>query len=428
MKKITSILLSGLLLSSCGPGQWNGASNPKAEGFPDYAAHTCPDEKAFKTTLGDLSQLSQGKRVLATKVPVADWSGFKFEGFMRDEVMNYDMRSRDISDQDLSVVTDYNELTFDSNTKWPAVLPQGFDPEYLLEYNQNPGLGIRKLHDQGITGKNVGVAIIDQALLLDHEQYKDNLMLYEQIHCADHEAQMHGPAVASIAVGKTVGVAPGAKLYYIAETHGHLIGREFEFDATIIADSILRILEANRHLPQDQKIRVISISRGFGPEDKGYDAMVKAIDQADKENIFVITTSTEQSYPGFFLHGMDRAYLQDPDDVHSYSPAGWVTEDFYQNPDEYQSNIWFPMGSRSVASCTGAKNYELSYAGGLSWAVPWCAGFYALCCEVKPEITPGEFIQLLQDTSETVELVHEGKSYQFGKIVNPQAAVERLQK
>ena len=31
----------------------------------------------------------------------------------------------------------------------------------------------------------------------------------------DPDAQMHGPAVSSIAVGKTVGVAPEADLYYI---------------------------------------------------------------------------------------------------------------------------------------------------------------------------------------------------------------------
>ena len=33
---------------------------------------------------------------------------------------------------------------------------------------------------------------------------------------------MHGPAVASIAVGKTVGVAPEADLYYISSVNGSL--------------------------------------------------------------------------------------------------------------------------------------------------------------------------------------------------------------
>lgn len=99
-------------------------------------------------------------------------------------------------------------------------MPEGFGPEAVLEYSKNSGLGIRALHDQGIDGTGVGIAIIDQPLLLEHEEYDDRLMSYERIHCSVQEAQLHGPAVASLAVGKTIATAPGAKLYHIAETHG----------------------------------------------------------------------------------------------------------------------------------------------------------------------------------------------------------------
>ena len=51
---------------------------------------------------------------------------------------------------------------------------------------------------------------------MDHVEYRDRLRLYEEIHCSDRVAQMHGAAVASIAVGKTVGVAPEAELYFIS--------------------------------------------------------------------------------------------------------------------------------------------------------------------------------------------------------------------
>lgn len=55
----------------------------------------------------------------------------------------------------------------------------------LMESGKNPGLGIRKLHKEGITGKGIGIAIIDQALLIDHVEYKEQLKMYEEIHCAD---------------------------------------------------------------------------------------------------------------------------------------------------------------------------------------------------------------------------------------------------
>ncbi len=55
-------------------------------------------------------------------------------------------------------------------------------------------------------------------LLVDHQEYRDRIRLYEEINIdKGTPAQMHGAAVASIAVGKTVGVAPEADLYYIAK-------------------------------------------------------------------------------------------------------------------------------------------------------------------------------------------------------------------
>ncbi|MHB8129498.1 MAG: S8 family serine peptidase [Mobilitalea sp.] len=393
----------------------------------DYSDHASPNEVRYKTVLADPSKLKDGGRVFATQESVADWSWIRFEGLVKNEIWGYDVRSCDISKVDLGEIEDVNDLSFNTDTVWPDILIEGFEPENILEYNKNPGLGIRALHDRGIDGSNIGIAIIDQALLLEHEQYKDNLMYYEKIHCADEGAQMHGPAVASIAVGKTIGVAPNAKLYYIAETHGHFNENSFEFDASIIADSILRVLEINKYLPENEKIRVISISRGYSESDLGSEEITNAIDKANDENIFVITTSTN-SYYNFSLFGMNRDYLKDPDDFNSYMPAGWIAESFYSNPSAFNKFIMVPMGSRTYAACTGTENYEICHEGGLSWAVPWCAGFYALCCQVKPDITPEEFIEVVKSTAVTIDLAHDNKTYQFGQIINPTGVIEQLQK
>ena len=58
----------------------------------------------------------------------------------------------------------------------------GFNPDSIMEIGKNPGLNVRKLHKAGITGKGVGIAIIDQNLLVDHCEYKDQLRMYEEIH------------------------------------------------------------------------------------------------------------------------------------------------------------------------------------------------------------------------------------------------------
>lgn len=403
--------------------------NPESSVFiPDYSNHTYPNKEWYKTILANPSKLQEGQPVFALQETAADWNRKQFQGFLnKNDIWGYDVRSFDISKEDLSIVEDYNDLSFNSDTVWPDKLPKGFDPEQILEFNKNPGLGIRALHEKGITGAGVGIAIIDQALLLDHEQYKDNLMYYEKIHCSDPQAQMHGPAVSSIAVGKDIGVAPASKLYYIAETHGHFDNGKFEFDASIIADSILRVLEINKHLPENEKIRVISISRGYTKDSEGYKKLTNATDKANDENIFVITTNTKIYYD-FQLFGMNRDYLKDPDDFISYLPAGWIANRFYSNPDLFQDNILVPMGSRTYAGCTGTSDYEIGHEGGLSCAVPWLAGFYALCCQVKPDITPQEFIEIIKSTSVTTEITKHGKLYKFGQIVNPAKVIEELQK
>jgi subtilisin family serine protease len=64
-------------------------------------------------------------------------------------------------------------LRFNQKTVWPepAKMPVGDGPEKLLKNAMNPGLGIRKLHEEGITGKGVNVAIIDQPLYQDHPEF-----------------------------------------------------------------------------------------------------------------------------------------------------------------------------------------------------------------------------------------------------------------
>jgi hypothetical protein len=118
--------------------------------------------------------------------------------------------------------------------------------------------------------------------------------------------------------------------------------------------------------------------------------------------------------------------MEDPDDFNSYIPAAWIAEDFYRRPGSFQNDILVPMGSRTYASCTGTENYEIGHEGGLSWAVPWCAGFYSLCCQVKPEITPQEFIDAIKSTAVTTDIEHEAKIYKFGKIINPAGVIDKL--
>ena len=392
---------------------------------PDYTFqdHTDPDEDQYVTQLADLSLLKEGQLVLVTEEMS---SPYRREATLtKDPNFGYDFRYCDLSELDLSGI-DLWQSSFSTTTVWPDQLPEGFSPEDILEAGKDPGLGIRALHQQGIDGTGVGIAIIDQPLLTGHEQYKDNLMRYERIHCRGEETAMHGPAVASLAVGKDTGVAPGAKLYYIATTHGHNGDNGYQFDASILADCIDRVVEINQELPDGEKIRVISVSKGFGEQDEGYDRMLEAIAHAEKNGIFVLTTSP-QEYASFRLYGLDRDVSGEADELSAYHPAAWISEQYYAWMATQEHLLLVPSGGRTYASANGAWKYEWDYTGGMSWGVPWMAGFYALCCQVDPDLTPERFIEAAEQAGKTIEVEANGTTYSIGKVADPAGTIDLLQ-
>ena len=65
-----------------------------------------------------------------------------------------------------------------------------------------------------------------------------------------------------------------------------------------------RIIAVNKTVPENDKIRVSAIARGYDftgdeEEDKRLQVMLDAVERAKKEGIFVLTTSTEQNYDFF---------------------------------------------------------------------------------------------------------------------------------
>jgi hypothetical protein len=339
-----------------------------------------------------------------------------------------DLRGRDVTALDLRErLADLRFADFDSGTRWPERRPAGFEPRAILELNRSPGLGVRALHARGVTGAGVGIGIIDQALLVEHGEYRERLRCYEEIHWRGEQAQMHGPAVASIAVGKTVGVAPAADLYYIAEMHGERKGAKFEWDFTWLAQSITRMLEINAGLPSARKIRVISISVGWSPPQKGHAETMAAVEQANRAGVFVISTALSRTH-GLEFHGLGRDQMSDPERPESYGPGQWWAQSFWGGvrfaPGQ---RLLVPMDARTTASPTGADDYVYYSTGGWSWSVPWIAGLYALACQVRPEITPAVFWAEALRTGRRIRIKWKGEEVEFGTITDPVALIEGLQ-
>ena len=342
-----------------------------------------------------------------------------------------DLRSRDLSGLDLrQSLDDLTYAHFDTGTVWPSAgsMPADFDWPTILDLGKNPGLGVRSLQAQGIDGKGVGIAIIDQPLIVDHQEYGSRMQLYEEIGVLPTtESQMHGPAVASIAAGDTVGVAPEADLYYIGAWTGDWAmdgSGAFTPNFLYYAQAVRRVLQINQQLSAGHKIRVIAMQTGWSPGQTGYNEITAAVLDAKNAGLLVVSSNLEQTF-GFKFQGLGRAPMADPDRFESYEPGLFWAKDFYAG-NQPTDQLLVPMDSRTTAGPTGASEYVFYRQGGWSWAIPYIAGVYALAAQVKPSITPAEFWASALKTGRTIQLNHAGQTIPFGPIVDPVALVAAL--
>ncbi len=347
-----------------------------------------------------------------------------------------DVRSFDLSALDLrSSLADLVYASFDSRTRWPPAdrMPEGFDRDRILEIGKDPGLGVRGLHARGIDGKGVGIAIIDQPLLVDHVEYKNQLRLYEEINVTPGTGtQMHGAAVASIAVGRSTGVAPAADLYYIGSWTGDwgLGGGSFTYNFAYYAQAIRRVLEVNQRLPARRKIRVIALQIGWTPGQKGYAEITAAVKEAKMKGLLVVSSSLEETF-GFRFHGLGRRPFADPNRFESFEPGSWWSAAWWRGQGwtggAMTDRLLVPMDSRTTASPCGVDEYVFYREGGWSWSIPYLAGLYALGAQVKPSITPEEFWNAALETARNSELSRDGVVRTLGRIADPSALISRLQ-
>ena len=215
-----------------------------------------------------LIKFIQGPFRIARHVPPADYYSLKdkwfkqiyLEKFLSNSIKAVNLEHCELTELDLTDKFDILiNSSFDTKTRWPSELPERFNPDLILEAGKNPGLGLRELHKAGITGRNVGIAIIDYPLLTGHTEYRKRLKLYEEVQVGRGYAHMHGTAMSSIALGKTIGTAPSANLYFISayNTKRQKKGTSrAKLDFSNTARAVNRLLEINERLPEKKKIRV----------------------------------------------------------------------------------------------------------------------------------------------------------------------------
>ena len=335
------------------------------------------------------------------------------------EALNINMSNIDLSG--LGDKVQY--MDFDSNSVFPSAdrLPSDFNPKALLENGKNPGLGVRDLNAKGITGKGVTVAILDHGFNINHEEIKDCLVHYEVVGGAF--LHYHGAAVSSLLCGKTVGVAPDAKLAYFAT--GIVDGRDDEkplYGALYISNDIAalnKILEMNKHLPKDKRISAVSISRGWYHDSNLFSEFKDVVDKLEKSGVLVLTVDARYYYGDVALVGLvNRTMNANPDDVQSYKAL-----EGYECWTGGDKCLLAPAGGRTTSGNMAPDYYRYWGKGGNSWAVPYIVGTWALAKQVYPDLMPKEFLQIARETGYRLDNQRGG----YNIIIQPTKIIEYLQ-
>lgn len=331
--------------------------------------------------------------------------------------MSLVINSQDISDWDLTAYTADELKTgcyFDSLTIFPPTdkMPKGFEPEKLLKINQNPGLHIHTLHKEYVDGNNVNIAIVGRPLLTTHQEYAKNIVFYEEtpfVVQEAEEAQPEGVTAASLAVGKTVGIAPKANLFFFAHDRGDF-RKEQTLDLRPMAQSLERIYELNKQL--SYKIDVVAVTDIIFDKAIGVPEVKEAINKLENSGVAVFT----QDDNFFIINRTDP--MNSPDEIETFdAPLYWN--------ERATQTIAFPGTFQTVASARGDDVYEYLHGNLFEHAVIYATGIYALAKQVDPTLNKERFVRTAFETATKINSTHNNKEYSFS-LVNPSLLIQHL--
>lgn len=260
-------------------------------------------------------------------------------------------------------------LNISNNTRFSG-MPKGYDRDALIEWGKYPGLNVDILHEYGFTGKGATIAYIDQPIG-PHEQYEGANLHYKNNSSSDNS--MHGPMVLSLLAGKDTGTAPEAEVYF----YGH---SSWKLDQTTHAECLYQIIEQNESLPEGEKITMVGFSDNIDDSESNAGAFRDAVKACEESGVMVF-------FCGDYGEGMFLP-MTDKNMATNVVSAG------------FGGGVIVPTSGRTGAG--GESGYDDYYywgRGGLSWAMPYVLGLYAIVTEIDPSLTKDDLLAMLSETA-----------------------------
>ncbi|MBQ7901660.1 MAG: S8 family serine peptidase [Clostridia bacterium] len=302
---------------------------------------------------------------------------------------------------------------------------------YYYVQNKLSLININGAWNMGVFGNDVVVGVIDSGVE-QHEDLVNNIIGGYNYVSTGNEATNytdtadHGTCCASIIAAEAnkfgiIGVAPKAKIVAL------------KCFSSLTKGNVSHIARALHDAVDVYGCDIVNMSFGLTTDSS---VLKEAIDYASSKGTILIAaagneSSSETMYPGGYDNVINVGSVGMTDDeitaakeagLSLTSDAKYKTLSSFSN---YGTALTFVAPGASIAKCHINNKYLTN--SGTSFAAPMVSGIAALCKSVKPDLTHGEFEQLLIETAE--DLGDKGKDIYFGYgLVNAYAAVEKLVK
>lgn len=291
-------------------------------------------------------------------------------------------------------------------------------------------LGVKKLWDQGLRGKGVGIAVIDTGVA-SHRDLRDRIVAWTDLvhgQKRPYDDHGHGTHVAGIAggdghqsKGRYAGMAPEASIVGI---------KAFDDDGHANASRVIQALQWALDNRQTFNIRVVNLSIGTRASlPWKNDPLVTAVERAWHAGLFVVTATGNKGpkaatveSPGISPSAITVANADtrgtarhDDDRIYRSSGRGPTPIDRLDKPD-----VCAP--GTDINSCDTSVGYKRMT--GSSMAAPMVAGCAALLLGAHPQTAPDALKQAFMRSA--LPLPEETAASEGSGMIDPAAALALL--
>ena len=309
-------------------------------------------------------------------------------------------------DPELYSYKDIRLVAISTTTKLPVNHPFKYiNEESIYQVDKD----VQKLHEQGINGQGINVAVIDLGFSTISNEIKESLKSYKTM--STHKSNFHGSVVSSQLVGKNLGVSPKSNLSFYEYFDDNGGDRQVNDTLNALRD-IIRLNE------QGANIRIVNISAS-AHEEQAPEIYKQLKAKLESQGCYIIDSPVfgDELFTSCNFDPVNKEYYFSNWQLRAIEHYKSIDADRFQKAVD-NTIVAGPSGGKMIPLGETENDYIYEGAASYSWSIPRLSGMFALALQVNPDLTFKEFVDLARETKITNE--------QGFNLINPTGIIEKL--